>query len=135
MSSFTWPCQEALALALKSTTQCDGRVYDEAPQNVAFPWIEIGDSDVTPDDTNDPDNSSDDGVTEAIDLHVWGRALAGKKEVKLIVDDIHSRLHGVDLAITGRRSKACWVRHIRIVKESDGITTHGIVSIEVVHRS
>lgn len=137
MSAFLWPCQVALKAAILSTAECAGRIYDTAPQAVDFPWIEIGDSDAVPDDVAhgiEP-GESDDGVVETIDVHVWGRDHAGKKEVKLIVDAIYGRLHGADIAIEGRRSSLTWVRRARVFKEADDVTAHGILTVEVTHRS
>lgn len=117
-------------------TAVAGRVYDTAPADVDFPYIQIGDSDITPDDTaTGIAGESDDGVVEALDLHVWGRAHAGKMEVKQVADDIHSRLHGVDIDIAGRASSLTWVRHIRVVVEPDGVTAHATIGIEIAHRS
>lgn len=137
MSAFLWPCQVALKEAILSTTECAGRIYDTAPQEVAFPWIEIGDSDAVPDDTSDDprQNASDKGIDETVDIHVWGRAHAGKKEVKLIVDAIVDRLHQSDIAIEGRRSSLTWVRRARVFKEADDVTAHGIVTLNIIHRS
>lgn len=136
MSAFSWPCQLALKRALLSTTECDGRIYDTAPQDDdLFPWIEIGDSDAVPDDTQGDPTGSDFGVVETIDVHVWGRQHAGKKQVKLIVDAIVGRLHQSDLAIEGRRSSLTWVRRVRVFKEADDVTAHAVITVEVTHRS
>lgn len=138
MSAFSWPCQVALRAALLSTAECDGRVYDMPPQaDSIFPYVQIGDSDITPDDSGSSTvaGQSDDGVIEDIDIHVWGRDHAGKKDVKEIADAIHDRLHGVDLAIVGRASSLTWVRRIHVAIEPDGVTTRAIVSIQVIHRS
>lgn len=134
--SFLWPCQVALKRALLSTAECAGRIHDAAPQDTAFPWIEIGNSDVAVDDTSgDASDVSDAGVKETVDIHVWGRARAGKGEVKEIVDAVFARLHLQDIGIVGRRSSLTWVRSVRVFKEADDVTTHGVVTVEIIHRS
>lgn len=134
--SFLWPCQVALKAAILSTTQCAGRIYDTPPQDVAFPWIEIGDSDVALDDASgEMSEVSDFGVKETVDIHVWGRARAGKGEVKEIADAIVARLHLQDIAIVGRRSSLTWVRTVRVFKEADDVTAHGVITVEIIHRS
>lgn len=138
MSASSWACQVALKKALQSTALCGGRVYDSVDtlQSLVFPYIEIGDGHTIPDDTtSEIEPGSDSGVSEFVDLHVWGRAHAGKKEVKQIIDGIQDRLHGVQLGVEGRVSALTWVRTIRVITDQDGISAHGIVSIEVVHRS
>lgn len=135
MSASLFACQKAVRLAL--TGLCGDRIYDGPPQTVDFPWIEIGDRQIIPDDTTSWSvaGGSDAGVSDFFDLHVWSRAYAGKKEVEDIVDDVHSRLHEASLAVVGRASALAWVRSVRILRDPDGITNHGLISLEVVHRS
>lgn len=139
MSAYSWPCQVALKRALQSITLVAGRIYDVPPQSAdpTFePMIQIGDSEAEADDTNsDIAGFGDDGMVEDIDLHVWARTHAGKMEVKQIADEVHTRLHGTDLAIVGRKSSLCWVRRMRVAIESDGVTAHAILGIQVIHRS
>ena len=138
MSAFSWPCQVALRSALLSIAECAGRVYDMPPQiGSAFPYIQIGDSEIGPDDSGSSivPGQSDDGIVEDIDIHVWDREHAGKKDVKVIADAIHERLHGSDLSIQGRASSLTWVRRIHVAIEPDGVTVRAIVSIQVIHRS
>lgn len=137
MSAFGFAVQKALKTALVATGQCGGRIFDGPPQSVAFPWIEIGDRHVIPDDSSDDlvPGQSDDGVSDFFDLHVWSREYAGKKEVEDIVDALHSALHGASLAVAGRASALAWIRDVRILRDPDGLTIHGIVNCEIVHRS
>ena len=135
MSVFGYACQKALKLALLSTGLCGGRIYDGPPQSVVFPWIEIGDRQVIPDDTTSNTGGSDSGVSDFFDLHIWSRDYAGKKEVEDIIDGIHDRLHNISLAIEGRAGALSWMRNARILRDPDGVTHHGVVSLEIIHRS
>lgn len=133
MSVFAFDCRKAVYTALLGLV--GGRIYADPPQSVVFPWIEIGDRQIIPDDTSSSlvPGGSDAGVSDFFDLHVWGRN--GRKEIEDLLGDIHNRLHGVDLAVTGRVSALSWVRNFRDLRDPDGITIHGVISVEVIHRS
>lgn len=129
MTDYHWAVQTALYSAISGLA--GGRVYDAPPQNVAFPYVTIDGGQVVPDDTS----GDDDGMSEFIDLHIWSR-YRGWKEVKQITSAIYDALHGVPLAVSGRTSALTWVRNVRPpLRDPDGITRHGIVSIEIIHRT
>jgi hypothetical protein len=112
-----------------------GRVFGNVPPSTSstvqtFPYIHIGETDAIPDDVS----PGDDGQAENITLHVWSR-YAGQKEVKQLMDSIKTRLHGVELAVSGRASAISWVRSMRNFNDPDGKTRHGVVGIEVIHRN
>lgn len=138
MSAYSWACQQALYSALSASAALIAlvgtRIYDDAPENVTFPFVEIGDVQVIPDDTS-ASSGSDDGVSEFFDLHVWSRDYAGKKQVAQIVDVLHTTLHGVSLTVTGRASALAWVRTVRAFTDPDGKSRHGVVSVEIIHRT
>lgn len=143
MTAYAWPCQQALfSLLTGSSALADlvgTRIYDDAPQSVTFPWLEIGDGQIVPDDTSASDDSSpevtgDSGVSDFYDLHIWSR-YAGKKEIRQISDVLHSLLHEANLTIEGRASALCWIRSERFLRDPDGQTRHSVVSIEIIHRS
>lgn len=134
MSAHTLDSQVAIVALLSTAGIASGRVYDDAPSDVTYPWVEIGDRQIIPDDTSGPGSSSDDGVSDFTDIHIWSR-LRGKKETLGIIDQIHAALHGRALTISGRASALAWVRSVRVLNDPDGITRHGIVSVEVIHRS
>jgi len=132
MSDHSWNLQQTIYTLLtgESPSIAGDRIYDDVPQNVTFPYVEIGDGQVIPDDTS----SADEGFSEFIDLHVWSR-YRGKKEIKQIFGQIHAALHGVALSVTGRASALSWVRNVRQFLDPDGVTRHGVVTVEVIHRS
>lgn len=145
MSGYSWACQQALRTFLGASPSLAAlvgtRIYDDAPQDVAFPWLEIGDRQTLPDDVSaeggdddSPPATGDAGVSDFFDLHIWSR-YAGKKEAAEIADVLHTLLHGASLTITGRASAFAWVRTVRHLRDPDGMTRHGVVSIEIIHRS
>lgn len=139
MSAYSWACQEALYAKLIGDAALAAfvgeRIYDAPPQTVVFPWLEMGDRQLIPDDTSTESGASDAGIEDNIDLHIWSR-YSGKKEVLQIVDTLHTLLHGVSLTIAGRASALAWVQPSpRIMQDPDGLTYHGIVPVMIVHRS
>lgn len=132
MSAYSWPAQKAVFAAIGSLA--GGRVHVDAPADVTFPWIELAHAQIIPDDTVADGGGSDSGVSDFFDLHVWSRE-PGDEEVLTMIDSIHTALHGITLTIEGRTSGNTWVRTARILRDPDGSTRHGVVSVEVIHRS
>lgn len=139
MSDASWNLQQRVyALLAAAPTIASGGVYDGVPEAVAsatapdsaFPYVQIGEMDAIPDDVS----VADDGEQETITLHVWSR-YNGQKEVKQIMQTIKQRLHGIELAVSGRASSLAWVRSRRAFTDPDGKTRHGVVTVEVIHRN
>lgn len=134
MTARVLECQQALVAVLRSNDVCGGRVYDDASKDVAFPWVEIGDKQIIPDDATADDGGSDNGVSDFTDLHIWSRH-PGKKEALSIGEQIRSLLHGQALTVTGCASALAWVRSERYLRDPDGVTRHGVISVEIIHRT
>lgn len=138
MTDYSWALQVAIRSALitpaMTGVQSVRDTPDTTPSDSDFPFIVIGESQEVPDDTVKTSGAGDGGVSEFIDLHVWSR-YRGQKEAKEIAAAIYDRLHGSSLSVTGRVSALCWVRSRRIFTDTDGLTRHGVISIEVIHRS
>lgn len=131
MSDGSSELQAALydALATSSPAIAGGRIHDDVPEDVVFPYVQIGASDA---DLDDVDCSE--GLDENITLHVWSR-YRGMKEAKDIIAQIRTVLNAVSLTVSGRASAHSWVRQSRVVLDPDGVTRHGIVSVRVVHHA
>lgn len=137
MSTFSWELQQALVTLFASFSPplVGGRVYDHVPENAVFPHVEIGEGQGVPaDTTGDSGELSDAGVSEFVTFHVWSR-YRGKKEVKETLSRLHSVLHEQSLTIPGRVSAHAFVRDMRVVLDQDGLTRHGMLDLEVIHRS
>lgn len=137
MTSYSFPVQAAVYGALKAADAiCAGRVYDRPSATVAFPFVEIGEGQAIPDDVSNTAGTpvGDQGISEFIDLHVWSE-YQGQKEAKEIIDQIRTALHGISLTVTGRASALAWVRNERIIRDPDGRRTHGVVTVEIIHRN
>lgn len=137
MSDFGFPLQTAIYAALTGASPviAGGRIYDDPPQavpprTVEYPYVEIGETQVIPDDTS----GNDAGISEFVDLHIWS-TYRGMKEVKEIAARIHDVLHEASLTVVGRTSAFAFIRNKRTLRDPDGVTRHGIVTVEIIHRS
>lgn len=137
MSTASLELQRAVFAVLRAADPAiaEGRIYDDTPEgtdddDANFPYVEIGEGDVIPDGTQEGDS----GFAETINIHVWSR-YAGKREAKLIAGQIYDVLHEASLDVEGRASAHAFVRRTTVFTDPDGKTRHGVVTIEVIHRS
>jgi hypothetical protein len=130
MSDYVLAVMESIYSALTSASPqiTGGRVYDHVPQDVTFPYVAIGTPDSVPDDTR-----TDSGIRTAFDLHVYSQ-YRGQEEALQVMSQIYDVFHGVSLSVTGRTSGLAWVTGQRVLKDPDGLTTHGVVTVEITHR-
>jgi hypothetical protein len=105
------------------------RVYDRPPQDVSFPYIQYGETQIV-------DESVDcmDLCTAYITLHVWSRSV-GKEECQRIVQQIRSSLNkrNLDLPEDGGFTWDCdELQHqsTRVLNDGDGVTTHGVIDFK-----
>ena len=129
MSDKSFEVQQALFSTLTTADVADGRIYDHVPQNVQFPYVQVGETDAQPDDL-----SGTVGISEFVTLHVWSR-YRGQKELKQISAAVQDAVHGQDLTMSGRTSALAWVRDVRTMRDPDGLTRHGVIRVEIIHRS
>lgn len=119
--------QTAVYDALIAASVAGGRVHDDVPQDVAFPYVAIDASQVIADDV-----TCADGSDEFVDLHIWSR-YRGWKEVKEIADAIHGALHAVSLTAAGRTTTHAFVQSFRTLRDPDGVTRHGVITLRISH--
>ncbi len=100
-------------------------VYDQAPQDVSFPYVTIGEANAADNDTD-----TDDTQLTNYTLHVWSRAF-GKKEAQLIIGELKDALHLLKFSEAGytftenyRLTTDCFV-------DSDGKTFHGTITFKL----
>jgi hypothetical protein len=144
MSDASWNLQVAIYSLLKNANPSitGGRIYDDVPEaaekadapDTEFPYVAVGELDVIPDDVDASNGSRDDGVMETLTLHVWSR-YHGQKEVKQIMQQIKNLLHDTKITVTDRSSALAEVTMMRSFIDQDGKTRHGVVTVEVTHRS
>lgn len=126
MSDPAYAIQVALVAALRALdTEVADRVYDTVPDDAGFPYTSLGDGQVIPvdEDCGDPSETY-------LDIHVWTRDV-GYPQTKRIAGAYRDRLHHGDLTIIGHTVDLIEVRSVNYVRDPDGITRHGILSLLV----
>lgn len=103
------------------------------PAEGDYPFVHIGEAQTVPDDAV-ASGGLDDGVTNSVDVHVWTRG-ESRAPATAILDAIYGRLHQSPLTVSGRASALCWVRSSRLFTDADGLSQHGIITLDITHRS
>lgn len=101
-------------------------VYDEAPRGAAFPYVTLGDAEVS-----DWSTGSSTGQEHRLTLHVWSRQ-GGQAEAHIIAGEIIAALEDVPLDPAGHRLVNLRFATADIRREADGRTWHGLVRFRVV---
>ncbi|MEC9346062.1 MAG: DUF3168 domain-containing protein [Pseudomonadota bacterium] len=96
------------------------RIYDAPPEGVTFPYVQLGDSIVTDNDTQTVNGSEEDLV-----LHTWSRQ-RGRKETDQVQAAIYGALHRQDLQISGQTLILCNRTFEQVLRDPDGVTYHGV---------
>ena len=102
------------------------RIYDQMPATGEYPCIEFGASDVVPDD-----EECIDGEVHALQIDVWSRDQGRLGPCKDIVAAARAALHEAELDLPDPFA-LCFVRVVltRVLPDPDGITAHGILTVE-----
>jgi len=118
--------QRALVARLRAAAPlAGGRVYDRAPQDVAFPHVEIGAI-----EQSDEGGACVEPLTLTATLHVWSRAV-GAVECRRLAGQIRAALRDwtPDLATEGWSAAPLTIEQVRDMADPDGLTTHGVVTV------
>lgn len=95
----SWALQQAMHAALVGDAALSalvgGRIYDRAPDDVAFPYVTLGDTEVLAAGTG-----SADAARHRLELAVWSRA-TGRREAKEIMSAVHAVLHEAAWPLAG----------------------------------
>lgn len=132
MSTGQWELQQAIYSELSGdselTSTLGASVYDDVPdhQAVTFPYVNIGE-----DTTLDYSTKDLVGSETTLNMHVWSR-YRGSKEVKQIMDRVHSLLHDSNLTVTGRNFINLRAEFSDVLRDPDGITRHGVMRFRAV---
>ncbi|WP_313026649.1 DUF3168 domain-containing protein [Brucella sp.] len=121
----------ALRTVPEVTNLAGGRVYDRVPSTngqvtAQFPYVSFG-------PVNMIDDYADcvDGETHTIQLDVWSRAV-GQGECKNIVDGIRKSLNRSQPELDENAVVGVNIPISQIVRDPDGLTTHGIIQVEIM---
>jgi len=107
------------------STLVGDRVYDGSPSTRAFPCITFGPTDSLPEDMECVS-----ALTETVQLDVWSRDQGRMRPCKEICDAVREALHLAGLDLEVNALVRIRVDGVRVFMDSDGVTTHGVVTVE-----
>lgn len=113
--------QKAIYTALSAVPMT---VYDDVPENAAFPYASIGETSLT-DAGNKTGNADDQYET----VHVWSRA-KGFKECKDMMAAVVKALSGAVYSEQGYGIVFVELDQLTTLRDPDGLTRHGVVRIK-----
>ena len=115
----------ALLASNPLTTKLGGNnIYDFVPENTAFPYVKIGDQTMVDDGTK-----TKKGTDFTLIIHTFSR-YRGSKEIKEIMSLVYDVLHESSLSVSGVMNNMRF-EFSDIIKENDGLTTHGVQRFRV----
>jgi hypothetical protein len=137
MSGAAWNIQQGLYTYLNADTTLMGlakKIWDGVPPGQYngtlepnnFPYVVIGDSIETPDDSH-----TRFGSVDTITLHVWSRH-QGDKEIKEIMGRMWQMLHHQPWAIPNYSRVMSRIELTESLRDPDGITRHGVMRVRVL---
>ena len=132
MALHSFALQQAIFTALDGATinDADGNaitgVFDDVPENTAYPYVVIGEETATNIDTKDKDAHE-----HTLTIHVWSQ-YRGRKEIKNIMSSVYTLLHNASITVSG--ASLVNIRHEfeNTLTEADGITRHGVMRFRAV---
>ncbi|MEZ5818329.1 MAG: DUF3168 domain-containing protein [Hyphomicrobiaceae bacterium] len=103
-----------------------GRIFDDAPQRTAMPYLTFGQSTL-----RDWSTGTEPGDEHLVTLHVWSRA-EGRREAQEVMQALRNALHERALVLEGHRLINLRHELSEARREADGQTYHGIVRLRAV---
>ena len=100
-------------------------VFDFVPENTAFPYVKIGEETAV-----DNGTKTLQGNEHTLVIHTFSR-YRGSKEAKEIMSRIYALLHESSLTVSGASLVNLRFEFSDIIKENDGLTTHGVQRFRV----
>lgn len=121
--------RRAFRKALKATIDAASlgvTVYGTGvPAAATFPFVEIGESDSTPDDAD-----CIVGQEITMRIHIWGRNQGKIHPTELVLDQVYDAIHEADLSLDDPYACVnCRVSLTRCFIDPDGITAHGVLEV------
>lgn len=111
------------------TALVDDRIYDRVENfntDVVFPYVNFATSIET---ANDADCINGSDIFVQID--VWSRE-PGFVQCKQIADAVRNALHEKDLQLTVNALTSLRCDRIRVFRDADGLTSHGVVELQAL---
>ena len=101
-------------------------VFDFVPENTAFPYVKVGEETAV-----DNGTKTLQGNDHTLVIHTFSR-YRGSKETKEIMSRIYALLHESSLTVSGAILVNLRFEFSDIIKENDGLTTHGLQRFKAV---
>ncbi len=130
MSGFETGIQKAIYDALLANSDLQNivseRIYNNVPQDTAYPYVTIGEDIST-------DESTDDGIRRisTIVVHQWSR-FRGREEVKEMQYRIEEALNRAELLISGYEFVGIHIEQTDSFLDEDALTRHGTMSFRTI---
>ena len=132
MSLHSWPLQQAIFSKLNGASLVDYEgsaitvVFDDVPEQTAYPYVVICEETATENGTKDVDAHE-----HTLTIHVWSQ-YRGLQDIKKIMQQIYTQLHNSAISVTG--ANLVNIRHEfeTTLLEQDGITRHGVMRFRAV---
>tara|TARA_B110000967_G_C18520063_1_gene380608 strand:+ start:68 stop:469 length:402 start_codon:yes stop_codon:yes gene_type:complete len=128
MSDYASALQQTVFTALDQSSTLQNLVtdvYDFVPESTAFPYVKIGEQTMVDDGTKDKKGSD-----FTIEVHTFSR-YRGSVEIKNIMSVVYDILHESSLSVSGASLVNMRFEFSDIIKENDGLTTHGVQRFRV----
>jgi len=128
MSDYASALQQTVFNALDQSSTLQNLVtdvYDFVPESTAFPYVKIGEQTMVDNGTKDKKGSD-----FTIEVHTFSR-YRGSVEIKNIMSVVYDILHESSLSVSGASLVNMRFEFSDIIKENDGLTTHGLQRFRV----
>ena len=132
MSVHSFELQKSVFSALNgaSITDAGGSaitgVFDDVPQDTAYPYIVIGEETASNISTKTLDMHE-----HTLTIHRWSQ-YRGRKEIKVIMEQIYDTLNNASLSVSGGQAVNMKQEFLTTLVDADGITRHGIMRFRAV---
>lgn len=128
MSDYASALQQTVFNALDQSSTLQNLVtdvYDFVPEGTAFPYVKIGEQTMVDNGTKNKQ-----GTDFTIEVHTFSR-YRGSVEIKNIMSVVYDILHESNLSVSGADLINMRFEFSDIIKENDGLTTHGVQRFRV----
>jgi len=131
MGYHSFDLQTIVYTTLNNDSTLDGlvgnnKIFDNVPQDTAYPYVVINNESAINRGTQTLD-----GNQYTIDLEVWSQ-YRGKKEIKEIMERIYNLFNNATYSVSGASMVLSQIRNVITLVESDGITRHGVLTLDVI---
>lgn len=100
-----------------------GRVYDQPPTPVTYPYVTIGEAQTIRDDA-----TCVSGGQVYLTMHAWSQSV-GFPEVKRIADAMVESLHLAPITLPTNHLISLMHRQTHVFRDTDGLTSHAVITL------